>query len=483
MTESGGPGVQASGGRTVTGAHGPAMTGPGAPTFAVRGIIEGFYGRPWTHAQRLELIEFMAARGMNTFVYAPKDDPLVRRAWRMAYEGPDLARLAELVEHGGRHAVDVVYCLSPGLSIQYSSTADTDALVAKFESIAGLGVRRFGLLLDDIPPDLQHAPDRAAFGDLVEAHIALVGRVFQRLGPGRDLVVCPTVYCGHGDEDYVTRLGHGIDPRVDLFWSGRAICSATLDLADAATFARSAARPATYWDNYPVNDVAMGHELHVGPYRGRDPHLWRFATGIIANGMELFESSKIAFATIADYLASPVTYDPETSWRAALRDVVGEADVDAYALFADNVRSSCLCSDDAPIVSGALASFGFRTAQGDGPAAAVELGALADRLLEAAHHLLRGPVANRGLVDEGRPWIEAFGTGAQALRRMADLAATARLEADGPAELLPYLEALRRARVRVFGDALEMALIDLTGAALPPGRWSAVDAGDGVAGS
>jgi hyaluronoglucosaminidase len=456
------------------------MTGPGAPTFAVRGVIEGFYGRPWTHDQRLELIEFIAARGMNTFVYAPKDDPLVRREWRSAYDGPDLARLAELVEHGGRHAVDVVYCLSPGLSIQYSSAADIDALIAKLESIVELGVRRFGLLLDDIPLELQHAPDRAAFGDLVEAHIALIGRVFERLGPGRGLVVCPTVYCGYGDEDYITRLGRGVDPRVDLFWTGRAICAATLDLADAATFARSAGRPATYWDNYPVNDVAMGHELHVGPYRGRDPHLWRFATGIVANGMELFESSKIAFATIADYLASPVTYDPETSWRVALRDVVGEPDAAAYRLFADNVRSSCLCADDAPIVSRALASFAFRAAQADGPAAAVELGALADRLLAAAHHLLRGPVANRAIVDEGRPWIEAFETGAQALRRIADLAATGRLESDGPAELLHYLEALRRARVRVFGDALEMALVDLTGASVPPGRWSAVDV---VAGS
>jgi len=455
----------------VTGTGGLAVTGDGGSPFAVRGVIEGFYGRPWTHEQRLDLIEFIAARGMNTFVYAPKDDPLVRREWRSAYGGPDLERLAELVAHGRRHAVEIVYCLSPGLSIKYSDAADIEALCAKFDSIAELGVRRFGLLLDDIPLELQHAADRAAFGDLAEAHIALVGRVFDRLGPGRGLVVCPTVYCGYGDEDYVARLGHGLDPRVDLFWTGRAICSATLDLADAATFARSAARPATYWDNYPVNDVAMTHELHVGPYRGRDPHLWRFATGVIANGMELFESSKIALATIADYLAAPGAYDPEASWRVALRDVVGEADVDAYALFADNVRSSCLSADDAPIVSRALASFAFRTAQGDGPAAAAELGALADRLLDAAGHLLRGPVANRALVDEARPWIEAFETGAQALRRIAELAAEGRLESDGPTQLLPLLQRLRGARVRVFGDTVDMALAELTGAQVTPGRY------------
>ena len=73
----------------------------------------------------------------------------------------------------------------------------------------------------------------------------------------------------------------------------------------------------------------MGYELHIGPYRGRDPHLWRASTGIVANGMELFEASRIPFATIADYLRDPEGYDPEASWQRAIRDVVGEADHEA----------------------------------------------------------------------------------------------------------------------------------------------------------
>ena len=150
--------------------------GAAAP-FAVRGVIEGFYGNPWTREQRLELVEFLARHGMNTFVYAPKDDPLVRRAWRQAYTGDDLQRLTELVERCGAHGVDFVYCLSPGLSIRYSDPSDTDALSSKFASVAGLGVRKFGLLLDDIPTDLQHAEDTAAFGELAAAHVHLVNAV------------------------------------------------------------------------------------------------------------------------------------------------------------------------------------------------------------------------------------------------------------------------------------------------------------------
>ncbi|GAA3881342.1 hypothetical protein GCM10022381_24490 [Leifsonia kafniensis] len=438
------------------------MTAQTEPAFAIRGVIEGFYGRPWSDSQRLELIEFVAARGMNTFVYAPKGDPLVRERWREPYLGDELVRLKALVDQCRTHGVDFVYCLSPGLSIEYSSAADRAALCAKYDTVAALGVDRFGLLLDDIPSELQHPADQAAFVDLVEAHRALIGSVFTHLGHAAGLIVCPTVYWGYGDEDYITRLGHGIDPRIDLFWSGRAICSATLDLADAALFARSALRPVTYWDNYPVNDVAMGHELHIGPYQGRDRHLYRFATGVIANGMELFESSKIAFATIADYLSAPEHYDPEESWKRALRDVVGDDDYAAYSLFADTVRSSCLSAEDAPALTRALNAFAYDYRFGDPQHAAAVLSDVARQMREAADHLLDGPVSNRALIEEARPWVESFRLGADALARIAELAADARLESDGPVELIGYLTAFRTANRRVFGDLLDMTLADLT---------------------
>ena len=191
-----------------------------ATPFAVRGVIEGFYGNPWTREQRLELIAFLAAHEMNTFVYTPKDDSLVRRAWREAYMGNDLQRLTELVERCAAHGIEFVYCLSPGLSIRYSDPDDIEALSAKFSSVAALGVRTFGLLLDDIPTDLQHQADRATFPDLAGAHVHLVNQVAARLGPDRALVVCPTVYWGRGDDPYLARLGGGIDPRIDVFWSG-----------------------------------------------------------------------------------------------------------------------------------------------------------------------------------------------------------------------------------------------------------------------
>jgi hyaluronoglucosaminidase len=376
-----------------------------ASPFAIRGVMEGFYGNPWSHAQRLRLIDFLAARGMTTFVYSPKDDPLLRQHWRLPYGAEALERLAELVTRCRSVGMDLAWCISPGLSIRYADASDRDAIVAKVRAVMGLGVRHIGLFYDDIPWELQYAEDRAAYDDLAAAHIALAQHLFAALPADARLLVCPTVYWGRGSEPYLAALGLGLDPRIELLWTGRAICSPTLDLDDAAVFTRTARRPPTYWDNYPVNDVAMSYELHIGPYRGRDPLLWRASTGIVANGMELFEASLIPFATIADYLRDPAGYDPEASWRAAMRDVVGEADLEPFALFADNVRSSCLAVEDAPIVSAALERAFFRLELGDAAAAGAELGELADRLLAAAAHLLRGPVRNTALRDVIRRWI------------------------------------------------------------------------------
>jgi hyaluronoglucosaminidase len=438
-----------------------ARTRSSSSPFAIRGVIEGFYGPPWSHSQRLDLISFLGMRGMNTFVYSPKDDPLVRHDWRRSYVGSELERMAELIARCADYDMTFMYCLSPGLTIKYSSSDDHEMLLAKYRSVRELGVTSFGLLLDDIPARLQHPEDRAAFGDLVEAQHTLIGGVFAQFASELRLTVCPTQYYGDGTEDYITRLGGGIDPRIDLFWTGRAICSATLELNDAAAFARSTGRPATYWDNYPVNDVAMGHELHIGPYRGRDPHLYRFSTGIIANGMELFESSKIAFATIADYLRDPEGYDPESSWKQAILDVVGPENAADFSVFADTVRFSCLSVDDAPVLAEALDRFTFEREYGDRVAAASELLTRAESMVQAADRLLDGVVSNPDLIAEIRPWLESFRLGSRALVEVARLAADDRLLSDGPDLLRPYLDGLRNARRRVFGDLLDMTLAEL----------------------
>ena len=142
--------------------------------------------------------------------------------------------------------------------------------------------------------------------------------------------------------------------------------------------------------------------------------------------------------------------------------MVGDADLADFLLFADTVRFSCLCADDAPALSEALDAFTFEQQYGDAQASARRLGELATQMRDAAERLLTGPVSNPALIDEVRPWLESFRLGSEALQRVATLAEHGRLEADGPGELTPYLLAFRAARRRVFGDVLDMTLADLT---------------------
>ena len=61
-----------------------------APDPPLRGVIEGFYGTAWTHEFRLALFRFMGKYKLNTYIYAPKDDPKHRAQWRELYTGEEL---------------------------------------------------------------------------------------------------------------------------------------------------------------------------------------------------------------------------------------------------------------------------------------------------------------------------------------------------------------------------------------------------------
>lgn len=478
------------------------MTSP----FQVRGVIEGFYGNPWTHDQRLAMVDWMAAHDLTTFVHGPKDDPLVRRRWREPYSGGAEARLRELAGRCQARGVQLVVAVHPAMTISYADPAEVATLVAKLRQLLDLGAAGVAVLLDDTPGTLQHDADRAAFTDLAEAHVHLLRAAREGLGPDAWLLACPWAYWGDATASpYLATLAAGIDPAIDLFWTGPRICSHTIGVADAQRFEAVTGRRPLYWDNYPVNDVAMGFELHVGPYLGRDPGLGEASRGVIANPMELAQASRIPLATLAEFLANPAAYDPEAAWRRAILETAADADdAEAFAIIAENLRSSCLDDDDAPTVSAALAGLVFAVERvADAVTGAVvpardvidavaaldaacsEVESVAAVIDAAAHHLLHGPVANPALVAECRPWLEAAAVGAVAMTAAAEVASLAAdpeaLERAARAVLLPHLAELRRRRVRIFGDALEMTLADLANTHVRPGELTLATEGGGLA--
>ena len=47
-----------------------------------RGIVEGFYGFPYSVEDRLSLMEYMKDNKLNMFVYGPKGDPYHLGNWK-----------------------------------------------------------------------------------------------------------------------------------------------------------------------------------------------------------------------------------------------------------------------------------------------------------------------------------------------------------------------------------------------------------------
>ena len=294
----------------------------------IRGVIEGFYGPPWTHAERLDLLDFCGREGFNTWVHAPKDDPFHRERWRDPYPADELERFAELDEAATRNGIDFVYALAPGLSICYSEEAELAALIAKCEQLLSVGIRSFELLYDDLEQELNCVEDERVYGHeprpSAAAHADLSNRFRRAFPQERPLVVCPRGYAGTETTDYREVFGRLLDPEIVVYWTGAHVVPAEISRADLDAAAAAFRHELVIWDNYPVNDFAR-ERLFLGPLRGRDPRLGTGpCAGLVANAMLQAVPSKLPLATIADYLRDPAGYDPARSFERALGEYGAE---------------------------------------------------------------------------------------------------------------------------------------------------------------
>ena len=319
----------------------------GSPPGTYRGVIEGFYGPPWFHADRLSMVRWLGRHGLDTYVYAPKDDPYQRQAWRELYPAEEAARLRELVVTARRSKVRVVYSISPGLDMCYSSPGERASLLRKLEQLRALGVRTLMLAFDDIPREFHCVDDGATYGTgdpaLGRAHAEVANAVF-RWNPGERLIVVPSDYAELARTPYLGALTGPLASGIDIAWTGPFVVPSRITVAHAAAIARVYGRLPVLWDNYPVNDFARD-DLHLGPVAGRAPGLPRRLAGYLSNPMNEPWASRVPLHTVAAYLRSPVTYRPDVAWRAAVRELGGRRGAGVLGRLADNSQSSSTLDD------------------------------------------------------------------------------------------------------------------------------------------
>lgn len=120
------------------------------PDVLFRGTVEGFYGQPWSHADRIEQIRFYGRIKLNTYIYGPKDDPYHSSPnWRKPYPAEEAEHIKELAKEAAHNKVNFVWAIHPGQDIQWDQT-DSMNILSKFEKMYDLGVRSFAVFFDDI---------------------------------------------------------------------------------------------------------------------------------------------------------------------------------------------------------------------------------------------------------------------------------------------------------------------------------------------
>lgn len=315
----------AEGGRKL-----PCLEINDAPVFPYRGVVEGFYGMPWSHAVRLSLIEFYGRHKLNTYIYGPKDDPYHSSPnWRLPYPEREQRNIKELVEACRRNRVDFVWAIHPGKDIKWNEE-DYQNLVRKFNLMYADGVRSFAIFFDDISGEGTN-PNKQ-----VELLNRLTKEFVKAKGDVSPLIICPTDYSklwAKADEDGPLSIyGRTLDPSVRVFWTGDVVCSdvtkETLDWVDSRI-----KRPAFFWWNYAVTDYVRNLILQ-GPVYGLDTSLTnKDMCGLVSNPMEHGEASKLSLYSVADYTWNPAAYNPIDSWERGLEVMMPHAK-EAYRTFA-----------------------------------------------------------------------------------------------------------------------------------------------------
>lgn len=309
-----------------------------AKTFARRGIVEGFFGPPWSMKHRRAIFAFGAARGMNTYLYAPKDDPYHRKRWRVPYPRREWQELLRLVRAARRQRIDFVYGFHPGQGLCFSAGEPVRILLEKARRFYGAGVRTFAVLFDDIPSRLSHEIDRKCFrNSLAAAEGTWLRRIIEsQPAEWKDVEwwICPSYYTpdtllarvfGAFEPKFLDSLAMHLPAQVACFWTGPSVVSNSITLGHVRGIAKRVKHPLILWDNYPVNDLSMSDELHIGPLRGRDPRLPNAVCGYLNNPLLQEELGFVPLATCLDYARKPSAYHAEASWSRAIKQRFGPA--------------------------------------------------------------------------------------------------------------------------------------------------------------
>ena len=317
-----------------------------------RGYIEGFYGS-WTHEQRKSLMEFTRDVKMNLYVYASKTDAYHTSKWAELYPDDMLNQFKELVKLQEKnktefswavHIGDMLRGVQPNASVKYDENKYQESkkkLMAKFDQLYNIGVRRFCLLNDDFG---------AGSPELVVRLVNDLNKEYIKAKGCKPIIYCPQGYNvawsqgANGQKELETLKQ--FDKDVLIFWTGQDVNSPFTQESITYAIEKTGHSP-VFWVNYPCNEHAKS-----GIFLGSSAHYIRDnitgLAGAVSNPIHFAEADKVALFQLASYFWNVNDYSQHTEevWEQCFKYLEPEV-YDAYLTIARNV-SNCPGSGRVP---------------------------------------------------------------------------------------------------------------------------------------
>ena len=295
----------------------------------LRGIVEGFYGTPWNYDIRADLLKFCGEYNLNSYIYAPKDDPYHRDKWREPYPDDKIKELKNLVDIAIQNNVHFIFAVSPGLDLNYEGEKgeeDFQYMLNKLDSMYNIGIRDFAIFFDDLSGE-QSGSNQANFLNKLQNSL---DKKYLDVYP---LITVPTEYTknwmidseGH-IKKYTQEFSSILNRNIIVLYTGDDVVCDGISEESYQAVKNIYNRDLGIWWNYPVNDYYYvdgnrNIKLALGPIE----KLPKTApNSIFYNPMEQPLLSKISIGTGADYALSTDTYDSLASWNKIIEKQYGD---------------------------------------------------------------------------------------------------------------------------------------------------------------
>ena len=381
-----------------------AVTMTDYPSVPQRGLVEGYYGNPYSEADRMGLLEMFGEMKMNVYIYGPKDDAYHKSKWREEYPADLGQKITEYVNVAKANKIEFMWAIHPGEDIQWNDT-DRANIVNKLKAMCALGVRSFAVFWDDLwGDDGTHGDEQAELMNYIAAELR---KAYPDVKP---LTICPTQYNrGWANAIYLPALGDIMDSDINVMWTGNSVVD-MINYSDMTWINNQIKRKAYIWLNYPVSDYCINHLL-MGPTYGNDLNIADMLSGFVSNPMEYAEASKVSLFSIADYTWNMPAYDSNASWEAAMKYLMPE-NYEAFRFFCENNvdlganTHGLRRMDESPEFAKAKETFNSKIAT-DREAAYAAVGEQFYKLVNTAETLLTTDEAP-ALTKEIEPWIQAM---------------------------------------------------------------------------